>query len=513
MQQHNDWRGIYDKFAPIEQLAQKYPDDWNDAETLSTIGFACGKLAETSSIPREIFQDERRKRDFLKQQAKYRHETEILRTRCVKLSPDNPGYWSNLAYLYYLNAIELSQPKGRRDGDIREEIDKALEHFDEALSRDPKRITDYYRKGYLLAEVLPQQILFGKHREKIENRSALAREKTQEGIVAFSEAIRLWNELNPHDERQESKRKRYRKEYIKSLYHAGCSYYQLISRDWDEAVYVLDLRTGIADNDVVGYVPKDLEYAHLAWDSFYNCWVHDRTDGVIAAEKISDTTAPTNGTMEGVYKLYWLGKVSFVQYWILSGYGQRDIPQALEHRENAEKYLLAALACKWSIEKQRQKKDFIAELLARVYISKDEYSKAVEVIRRHQSKFLDAYVAHTLATALMLLGKHDEAHKILADAIQNRGNKAIWTTYFLKGCSDLREGNLENARQAFQKADEEAKKQGKETLDTSLIAQAFVSYKSNKQQEAVEYLLQAIGINPYRISVQRCLQTWKKELE
>ena len=94
----------------------------------------------------------------------------------------------------------------------------------------------------------------------------------------------------------------------------------------------------------------------------------------------------------------------------------------------------------------------------------------------------------------------------------NRGNKAIWTTYFLQGCSYLHEGNLDEARRAFQKADHEARKRGKENLDTLLIGQAFIAYKSNNKQEAVEYLKQAVRINQYRVSVQRRLQNWQNDL-
>ena len=512
MQQRNDWIGIYNRFQPIESISQNYPDVWNNPGILSTIGFACGKLAETSSIPRDMFQDEKRRQAFLKQQAKYRYETEVLRKRCVELMPNNPGYWSSLGYLHYLNAHELNQPRGRRDGNIREEIEKALEYFEKALSLDSSRITDHYRKGYLLAEILPQQILFGKQSYGAENRVELARQKIQEGIASFSQAIQIWESLNPTDEKQNEKRKRYRKNYIKSLYHTGCAYYQLIYRDWDEAVYALGLRENITERDNLSFIPQDLQNANNAWRHFYSCWVADRVDGLMSSEEPSVTTTSRDGEMEGVHKLYRLGKVSFVRYWILSGYGQKDTPQAIENRNKAESYLLAALDFAWSPEKQRQKKDFVAELLARVYISKGEYTKAIEVIKKHRGRSLDPYIAHTAAVALMLSGKYAEAQQTLTEALQDRGNKAIWTTQFLKGCAYLREGALDKAQQAFTKADIEARKHGKETLDTWIIGQAFVSYKSDNVQEAIEFLKRAVEVNPYRLSVHRRLQSWQRDV-
>lgn len=513
MQQRNDWLGIYNKFAPMEEIARDHPAVWDNTEILSTIGFACGKLAETS--PNEMPRDKQRKRAFLEQQANYRRETEILRRRCIELMPDNTGYWSTLAYLYYQNVLELSQPKGRRDGNIREEVDKALEYFDKALSLDASRIQDHYRRGYLLARILPSQILFGRQVGDSEDRSRLARQKRQQGIDSFLQAIRVWESLTPTDEWENEKRKRYRKEYIRALYCTGRAYYELIVNDWDEAVYALGLREGISESDNVTYNPKDLENADHAWRYFYACWVADRPDGMeVSVQPEVNTATPVNGVVEGVYKSYWLGKVSFVRYWLLSGNGQKDTPEAIENRDKAEQYLVTALKFPWPPENQRMKKDFVAELLARLYISKGDYTKAVEVIQKHRSgRFLDAYVAHTLALASLLSGRNAEAQKILSEALKSRGNKAIWTTHFLKGCSFLREGHLEKASQAFERANIEAKKQGKETLDTSLIGQAFVSYKSGNRPEAVAYLEQAIGINPYRLSVHRRLENWQGDCD
>ncbi|MCC7354214.1 MAG: hypothetical protein IT330_10690 [Anaerolineae bacterium] len=515
MQQRNDWRGIYDRFVPVEVIAQNQPTLWNDAEILGIIGFACGKLAETSGIPQEIFQDEKRKRAFLQQQAQYRRETEMLRKRCVELTPNVAGYWSTLAYLYYQNVQELSQPKGRRDGNIREEIDKALEHLDKALSLDANRIVDHYRKGYLLARIVPRQVLFGPQDSDTGNRSEIARQKRLQGIVSLLQAVRIWESLAPQDERQNEKRKRYHKEYVKSLYDSGRAYYEMIVNDWDEAIYALGLREGISESDNVTYNPKDLENADNAWRYFHACCVADRqgaTDLKEANEPQADITIPVSGVIEGVRKSYWLGKVSFARYWILSGNGQKDTPRAIEHRDKAKQYLVAALRFPWSPSNQRMKKDFIAELLARLYISSGEYAKAVEVLEKHRSgRFLDPFVAHTLALALILLGRNTEAQNVLEGASRDRNNKDIWTTYFLSGCSYLSEGRLDKAHRSFETANAEARKQGKETIDTLLIGQAFVSYKSNNRPEAVAYLKQAIEMNPYRISVGRRLANWQKE--
>ena len=89
----NNWRGIYDIFAPIEAL--RLDEVWEDPSMLSEIGFACGMLAKDSAddIPRRDTDKER----FLKQKARYRSEAEMLWGRCLELIPNNARYLSTLA--------------------------------------------------------------------------------------------------------------------------------------------------------------------------------------------------------------------------------------------------------------------------------------------------------------------------------------------------------------------------------------------------------------------------------
>lgn len=510
MKKCDDWIGIYNLFAPLENIAQNYPDVWNNVEILSEIGFACGKLAETSSIPPDIFQNKQRKNTFLYQQANYRRVTEMIRRRCIELAPDNPGYLSSLAYLYYQNTQELKQPRGRRDGNIREEAQKALQSYDKALSIDDTRIADLYRKGYLLAEILPEQILFNRNKDNSENVFELSRTTRLEGIDTLLKAIEVWQSLKPSNEIQNEKRKRSYKEYIKSLYSTGRAYYDQIRKDWDMTVYALRLQKAISESDTVGYSPDDLDNANNAWSYFYHCWLTHQQDSIqISDEWQVNTSNTTNDGVDGVYKLYWLGKTSFTQYWILSGYGQKDTPEAIKYRQRAANYLNAALKFPFPVEKLKQNKKFIAELLARLYISQGDYTQAVEVINQNCGSFGDEYIAHTLSLALILNGQNSEAQSILEECSLSKTNKAIWEAHFLIGCSHLSKGSFEQASQAFQNADQEARKQGKRTIDSLLIGQAFVYYKFNRKQEAIKYLQEAHRLNPYRLSVRRYLVKWQ----
>ncbi|OGF56446.1 MAG: hypothetical protein A2Z21_03610 [Candidatus Fraserbacteria bacterium RBG_16_55_9] len=254
-------------------------------------------------------------------------------------------------------------------------------------------------------------------------------------------------------------RQRDRNDYIKSLYHSGHGYYKLITNDWKEEVYALE-RSGVTPENEISYNAKDLENAESAWKYFYQCWLKDGLDRADLSEPSSNST-PSNGIFEGVHRLYWLGKVSFVHYWILSGHGQKDTAEAIKNRNKAEKYLVAALELAWSPKSKSQKKDFIAELLVRLYISKGEYDKAIEIINKHRGRYLEPYISHTLALALSLSGKYAEAQDVLDEALQSRGNKEIWMTHFLKSCAYSREGHHDKANESLNKANEEAQKAGR----------------------------------------------------
>ena len=139
----NDWLGIYKKFQPIIELPQ---NDliWSNSKILSDIGFACAKLAETGPKEMLSLRDRSDKSNFLKQQEEYRKCALLARKRCIEIAPGHAGYRSDLAYTYYQNINELTQPRGRRDGNLREEIENFITAIDKALKLDSKRVNDLY---------------------------------------------------------------------------------------------------------------------------------------------------------------------------------------------------------------------------------------------------------------------------------------------------------------------------------------------------------------------------------
>ena len=164
LKSNNDWLGIYRKFQPITQLPEN-DSIWNNSQILSDIGFACAKLAETGAKELLSFRNQNHKNDFLKQQAEYRKHAILARKRCIEIAPQHAGYRSDLAYTYYQNINELTQPRGRRDGNLRKEIENFLETINKTLDLQPNRVQDLYRKGRVLTKVLPNQILWSRSYE------------------------------------------------------------------------------------------------------------------------------------------------------------------------------------------------------------------------------------------------------------------------------------------------------------------------------------------------------------
>ena len=442
---NNDWQGIYKKFYPIEDLHQNELI-WNNHKVLNEIAYACAKLSETNSIPREIFRDEKAKSDFLKQQAEYRKYTEQIRKRCIELEPNHAGYRSNLAYTYYQNINELTTPAGRKDGNLRKEIENFITTIDETLTLDSKRVTDLYRKGRILADTLPDKILWTKSYDDYGDfieKSKRADEKRKEGIQILMTAKQIWKNLSDNNKNEKYWKDRYRKYYIKSLYILSKAYYDINKRKWDKSVFTLNLRDDVPASQPVN-TDQDKQNIDRAIQIIKECCKADCPPKLLQdtkqMQKSLEKLASHNGFEEGVDKLYLIGKFSLAKYWIFSDYGSKETADAIEAREVAERYLQAAMKCQWSSQKAKKDKKFIVERLARVYISKGEYDRAISIIGSISQKkleYVDYYILHTWALALLKSNQIAEANTILDIAKKSKQNKEIWLTHFLKGCAHL----------------------------------------------------------------------------
>ncbi len=499
----NNWTGIYELYQPIKNLPQR-PEIWNNAEILSSIGFACEKLSEVGALPDEILRDENKKNEYLEQLKQYRKECIFLFNRCVELEPENPRYYSNLGYHHYQNVLQLKIPRGRRDGDVSKEISLALSYLDKALSFSSDRLNDLYRKGYLLASILPDQLQYGGSSKNINLSSDEAR---KQGIACLEQLIRNWETMPENDARK----KRFRKEYIKSLYNLGQAYYELVRNPWDEITIVLKLKTAQPVSEE--YLRRDIEYAQKAWHYFYKCWLVDRSDQSPQLDENNLHTTPSSGEEEGVNRLYWLGKVAFLQHWILSHYGMKDTQKSLPYAEKAVKFLQAALDLPWSPKSSNQRKDFIVELLGRVYLALEQPQKTVQLFEGSfkNKPVRDAYIQNTYAMGLILTGNYEKAARMLDEAKQNRFNLDRWTTTLLQGCNALYSKNFDLAKEIFENILQSENNAGKLVSAYAWVGLAFVAYHDQDIQQAIQNLEKALYFNPYHLGIRHKMIEWKKQ--
>lgn len=512
LQKNSDWLGIYEKVKPISALKTNSVV-WDNDEILSVISFATAKLSEVTINLNWTFKNEDDKKQFLIQQKSYRKDTNILRQRCIELKPNFASYYSNIAYSHYQYVRELTVPGGRRDGNPKEEAEHALKFLDKALELEPSRINDLYRKGQLLAEMLPKVLIYNKatlsDKDKAKLASAEAKLIIDKGIESFEKAVSIY-ESYPIDNKN---RKRYYKEYVKSLYDLSRAYTDMVDKDWDETVYALKLNENISVNDKITYIPKHLEFINKAISNIKKCIIADNIPAMSHNQKRLLEVAKHKGQFEGVYKLYSLGKIFFIKYWILSGYGQRTNEEADNCRELSIEYLNAALVFDWSNEKEKQDKAFIAERIARVLISKKDYEGSINILETffNRKKRPDYYVFYTMSLAYIKKGDYSRAQNLLNEAISNKGNKEVWLGHFLLACSKLSDGKYDEASKDIEKATQIAEQSGKYNLDSLLIAKSFIHYKEKDKYNAVKYLEEANKINPYRASITTYIDRWKSK--
>jgi hypothetical protein len=411
---NNEWQKIYD-FLPPERL-QSDPQLWNTPAIVSEIAYCCSKLSEVSARDLQKLPPEKR-REFLTEKSKRRAEAQGLFERCCELQPQRPGYWSDLAYLHYRCAQELTQPGGRRDASPITAVELAKKPLDQALGLDSTRVQDHYRRGYLLTRILPNQILFGGKNKRGDGKFKEAFDARTQGIGSLKAAVGAWEFLQSGDSRKE----RYRKEYLRAQYALGNAYYDLIINDWDVQAFL-----GISPPDQVF---DDLNNAAESWKWFKRCWCEDVPN---AAAGYSLIDLPTDGVECGEDKAYSLGKTLAASAWIQSESGSSWDDEAMDCRQWSEYFLRRSLDFPYPPEKSSQRKDHVRERLARLYLMAGDFKLADEVLATlRQNKRVDPYIVHTWAVALIKLGRTDEGRRRLVEALQDRGNVDKATTQAL----------------------------------------------------------------------------------
>lgn len=173
--------------------------------------------------------------------------------------------------------------------------------------------------------------------------------------------------------------------------------------------------------------------------------------------------------------LPWKGEN--ITYLILTDCDENQKPEAEMYRNKAEEFFMAAMRFPSSPANARQNKAYIAEKLARVYISKGEYEKAIETLKKFMKDRTDYYIRYTYATACLLSGKYEEAGKQTESAMKfEKSNLEMWLGYFLMYVKFMKEGKPEEAEKNLKLSSENCRKTGKKRPESLLIGQAYISY-------------------------------------
>jgi hypothetical protein len=387
-----DWLSICNLYEPLEKI-HEIDEIWNNVYDLYNVGFACSKLGE----PQNGLEKDDQHLSFIK---RYRDHSTRLFKRCCELEPKKLIYPSSLAYRYYQNVMELTKPKGRRDGNVEDEIANAIKYLNESLLLNPDSIKDNYRKGKL---IIDKQIPRFKYSQKNWDKGVFDKltEMEASGIGGLKKCVEQYEKLTYEDQKQ-----RYLKEYVKSLYCLGCYYIEKPRNLWFEYA-CSNLVQAEFTNNMTG---EEMEYIIKAKEVLEKCFeIEANTDLRIDMDARQLANMSKHWTISSMDKLYRLGVV-YLNLFFIQLTKSDSVEPTNTYGEKAKAYLNMAKLIGEEYRKSgfnRRNTSFISEKLAWYYIFIGDYDKAIKLIDRS----LESYIKNTLSVALMLSGDPDSFSK------------------------------------------------------------------------------------------------------
>lgn len=424
LREENDWKGICDIYEPLE----KATDDkelWENVNDLYDLAFACSKRGEPQN-------GKEKDRNHLNEVKRYRELSIKFFERCFELEPSDFRYASAIGYRYYLNVMELTKARGRRDGNVSEEITNALLWLNKALELNPRSIKDNYRKGKIILDKQIDNFKYSSHNWTKDTYEELDYIES-EGIKSLEKLIDIYENIEDKNTKQ-----RYLKEYAKGLYSLGSYYIQ--KSDYHLNEYIFKKIAGIEPN--IGYTKEELQDIAKSNKLLEKCFAVETEISLDNDLAPSDLVKYTKRWgISPLDKLYKLGLVYFNMYFIkkfLNG----DRKQIDVYGEKAYKYLNTAYNIGIELRKGnygRRDTWFISEKMAWYFIISDQYEKAFTLIEKAKA----SYIINTYSIAL-LLSKNEEnikkAENSLLHAVKDRYNIAknisvalLAHTYFIQG--------------------------------------------------------------------------------
>jgi|CZCB01.1.fsa_nt_gi hypothetical protein len=431
----SDWAGICNIYEPLESIREK-EEVWNNVNDLYNLAFACSKLGE----PKNGMERDKNHLAFVK---RYRDLSIQFYKRCCELEPNDYRYFSAMAYRHYLNVIELTKPRGRRDGKAADEISEARIWFDKALSINPNSIKDNYRKGKL---IIDKQIDNFKYNQKEWTSDTFEELNTMEqlGITCLERVIEQYE--NHTFGKWENI---YLNEYVKTLYCLGCYYIEKPEVLWNEYACCKMHNINYYNNmtkDEMNYYVKAKHF----FEKCFNAETIVPLDGEINPQELANLSK--EWAVSPIDKLYRLGLVNLHMFFVKHTRTKHK-ETAHVYGKKAEKFFRIAKEISDEYRKlgiDRKNRLFINEKLAWYYIFTDRFDDAIRLIERAR----ESYIKNTYAIALMLSNAHDKYQKAetaLKSASSDNSNKAKDTSkallahlYKLSGQEEKYEGLIKS---------------------------------------------------------------------
>ncbi len=407
LKRNNDWLGICNKFGPLDMVKDNN-EIWNNPSDLYDLAFACSKLGE----PKNGLE---RNKGHLKQVREYREYSILFYKRCYELEPNNHQYASALGYRYYLNVMELTKPKGRRDGKVEEEIKNALFWLDKAILLNPHSIKNYYRKGKI---ILDKQL--DNFKRKVRNWTYedfnTIEKMESEGEKSLKKGIEIYENLTDKQLKAFCF-----KEYVRSLYTLGTFYLSKINADWEKYIF-----SKLANKELIlDYDQKDAVYIDSAREHLDKCFQAE--SDISLYEQDIDATKLARfiraWAVSPIDKLYRLGVVN-LEACVIEKMSGRDPNKGTSYGDVACKFMSAAINIAREAAKQGTRiknTNYINEKLARYYIISERYDDAIKLTSRCR----EPYIKNTYAIALIMSGDKGSLKKaanVLENTIKDRYN-------------------------------------------------------------------------------------------
>lgn len=415
-EKNSEWEKLVRLFEPLDKIEET--DIWYNTVILNKIGFALTRLSECSVNLKKQFSDPKKRNNFLNQKRYYRINCEKIYNRLIEIDNLNPSYYSSKAYFHYQNLSELIYPGGRRDGNFFDEVQKALDNFENAIDLDYSRINDHYRKGYLLAVILPERITFAPDQNNIPERFKNKKLLIEEGILSFERILKIYEDSTA----SEDFKKRYFNTYLKTIYNLASVFQSIvINKNEKLTKLIIKIFPELTSDFEIDYTPfeykinnlkKSLEY----FEKFVR-WVNkkfiskDEEQDLIEIIKYEDSLKSSQSIIQPRLKAYQLGKIYYELF--LTTNDQTYLQQA-------KRSLLLATQLK---KKSPEDRDYyIHNLLALIYIFENKFDMSIRLLEDIQRRSkLDDYIKITLMIAYITQKEIEKANRVL-NSLLEKGN-------------------------------------------------------------------------------------------